>query len=93
MLDSGAVGPGFKSQPQPTTKKWKTEKLKSKKHIICSEVSVNSPGNPLSQLCYDSDGVVVSGLFCSVLLFGRPRSEGRPHHGRTFSIYPCPLSF
>jgi len=32
---------------EPTTKKWKTEKLKSKKRI-CSEVSVNSPGNPWS---------------------------------------------
>ena len=31
--------------------------------------------------------------FCSVLFFSRPRSEGWPHHGRTFSIYPCPLSF
>ena len=28
-------------------------------------------------------------LFCS---FSRPRSEGWPHHGRTFSICPCPLS-
>ena len=28
-----------------------------------------------------------------VLFFSRPRSEGWPHHGRTFSIYPCPLSF
>ena len=27
---------------EPTTKKWKTEKLKSKKRV-CSEVSVNSP--------------------------------------------------
>jgi len=33
---------------EPITKKWKTEKLKSKKWI-CSEVSVNSPGNPWSQ--------------------------------------------
>jgi len=31
-------------------------------------------------------------LFCS-LFFSRPRSEGWPHHGRTFSIYLCPLSF
>ena len=31
--------------------------------------------------------------YCSVLFFSRPRSEGWPHHGRTFSIYPCPLSF
>ena len=29
---------------------------------------------------------------CSVLFFSRPRSEGWPHHGRTFSIYLCPLS-
>ena len=28
-----------------------------------------------------------------VLFFSHPRSEGWPHHGRTFSIYPCPLSF
>ena len=32
-------------------------------------------------------------LLQSVLFFSRPRSEGWPHHGRTFSIYPCPLSF
>ena len=32
-------------------------------------------------------------LFCSVLFFSRPRPEGWPHHGRTFSIYLCPLSF
>ena len=31
--------------------------------------------------------------FGSVLFFSRPRSEGWPHHRRTFSIYPCPLSF
>jgi len=28
-----------------------------------------------------------------VLFFSRPRSEGWPHHGRTFYIYRCPLSF
>ena len=28
-----------------------------------------------------------------VLFFSRPRSEGWPHHERTFSIYRCPLSF
>ena len=32
-------------------------------------------------------------LIWSDLIFSRPRSEGWPHHGRTFSIYPCPLSF
>jgi len=29
----------------------------------------------------------------SVLFFSRPRSEGWPHHGRTFSTYLCPVSF
>jgi len=28
-----------------------------------------------------------------VLFFSCPRSEGWPHHERTFSIHPCPLSF
>ena len=32
-------------------------------------------------------------LFCSVLFCSYPRTEGWPHHGRTFAIYPCPLSF
>ena len=31
-------------------------------------------------------------LFCTVLQ-PSSRSEGWPHHGRTFSIYLCPLSF
>jgi len=30
---------------------------------------------------------------CSVLFLSLPRSEGWPHHGRTFSIYLYPLSF
>jgi len=30
---------------------------------------------------------------CFVLFFSCPRSDGWPHHGRTFSIYLCPLSF
>jgi len=29
----------------------------------------------------------------SVLFLSRPRSDGWPHHGRTFSIYLYPLSF
>jgi len=33
---------------EPTTKKWKNGKTKVKKQI-CSEVSVNSPGNPWNQ--------------------------------------------
>ena len=31
--------------------------------------------------------------FCSVRFISRSRFEGCPYHGRTFSIYPCPLSF
>ena len=31
--------------------------------------------------------------FIRQLIFSRPRSEGWPHYGRTFSIYPCPLSY
>jgi len=38
----------YRTEPK-IKKKWKTEKLKSKKRI-CSEVSVNSPGNAWSQL-------------------------------------------
>jgi len=29
----------------------------------------------------------------SVLFLTRPRSDGWSHHGRTFSIYLCPMSF
>ena len=32
-------------------------------------------------------------MFSSAPFFSRPRSEGWPHHGRTFPIYPYPLSF
>ena len=43
----------------------------------------------------DGSAGTTSGQFrdCSVLFFSRPRSEGWPHRGRTFSIHPCPLSF
>ena len=30
---------------------------------------------------------------CTSSVLSRPRSERWPHHGRTFSIYLCPLSF
>ena len=36
--------------------------------------------------CYDI-------RYDSVLFFSRPQSEGWPHHGRTFSIYPCLLLY
>ena len=34
-----------------------------------------------------------NGRVGTVLFFSRSRSEGWPRHGRTFSIYLCPLSF
>ena len=52
----------------------------------------NSPGAAHHQgrnLVTSIDDCIV--LFCSVLFFSRPRSEGWPHHGRTFSINPSPV--
>ena len=46
-------------------------------------------GSALSPLLFM---IVMEACSC-FLFFSRPRSEGWPHHGRTFSIYPCPLSF
>ena len=43
----------------------------------------------IQRLCDD----MLSTLGCSVLFFSCSRSEGWPHHGRTFSIYLCPLTF
>jgi len=35
----------------------------------------------------------IDGALFGTLFFSRPRSEGWLHHGRTFSIYLCPLLF
>jgi len=45
--------------------------------------------------CWTQSFVLARGSnsICSVLFFSRPRSEGWPHHRRTFSIYLCPMSF
>ena len=48
--------------------------------LLRSEVAVEVRGSRLSKV-----------LFCSVLFFSRPRPESWSHHGRTFSIYLCPL--
>jgi len=37
--------------------------------------------------------LIFGSLFCSVPFFSHPRSESWPHHGCTFSVYPCALSF
>jgi len=52
-------------------------------HTTCFTVSSQRP----SSECYSSRAQI------SVLFFSRPRSEGWPYHGRTFSIYLYPLSF
>jgi len=44
----------------------------------------------LESSCYRWPGSLMV-LFCSVAVL-YPR-VGHAHHGRTFSIYPCPLSF
>jgi len=51
--------------------------------------SVNMQWSVIQRLCDD----MLSTLGCSVLFFSCSRSEGWPHHGRTFSIYLCPLTF
>jgi len=33
----------------------------------------------------------ISQVYSCVLFFCRPQFEGWPHHGRTFTIYLCPL--
>jgi len=48
---------------------------------------------PVSRPLYRSTCVSRHLQLRTVLFFSRPRSEGWPHHGRTFSIYLCPLSF
>jgi len=46
------------------------------------------------QVTMPSSSTACMPTYDTVLFFSRPRwSEGWPHHGRTFSIYSCPLSF
>ena len=45
------------------------------------------------QLYHKADDVMAEAAVVLFLFFSRPWSEGWPHHGRTFSIYLCPLSF
>jgi len=50
-------------------------------HLICDSIAQQKVKHKSHKNCF---------LF---LFFSRPQSEGWPHHGRTFSIYPRPLSF
>jgi len=47
-----------------------------------------SKGMQAVKLCFNKIHQVLT-----VLFFSHPRSEGWSHHGHTFSIYLCPLSF
>ena len=50
----------------------------------------------LSQIWKNGQSNLTQGQWphcCSVLFFSCPRSEGWLHHGCTFSIYLCPLTF
>ena len=49
------------------------------------EINTTQPNTQQQQL--------IDSQTSGVLFFSRPQSESWPHHGRTFSIYPCPLSF
>jgi len=51
--------------------------------------------NKLTKLTYHYTTTTMQAThaYMYVLFFSRPRSEGSPHHGRTFSVYLCPLSF
>ena len=51
------------------------------------------PLRKISFLCQKSLPIGWYLAVAPVLFFSRPRSDGWPRHGRTFSIYPCPLSF
>ena len=57
-------------------------------HVTCRLTAKNR-----DQLRNPTLGTRVWATFYMFLFLSRPRSEGWPHHGRTFSIYPCPLSF
>ena len=58
---------------------------------VCLSVCL-SDGLLWKNIAVDCNFVIFQLRFL-VLFFSRPRSEGWPHHGRTFSIYLCPLSF
>ena len=65
---------------------------------LCSVLQPSTPFSGKIFLWQDGTcyGKSVYQIWCLLFLFlflSRPRSEGWPHCGRTFSIYPCPLSF
>ena len=70
-------------------------RISAEKICLASQIFKKKEIRQRGQVCRSMRGSVLTITYKgrSVLFFSRPRSEGWPHHGRTFSIYPCPLSF
>jgi len=60
---------------------------------ITRRMPLDDSSSDIAAFILQRDDSVCTLIQGSVLLFSRPRSEGWPHHGRTFPINPCPLSF
>ena len=69
-------------------------KIKNLLSVLCLPPLWNRPFHVVYWITV-RNSVVHNSVFVphSVLFFSCPRSEGWPHRGRTFSIYPYPLSF
>ena len=79
ILDPGTQFPGNEKLSLCSTKKYLTPPLDRLR--------------PSGSLVHGMPAETRARLTKSVLFFSRPRSEGWSYRGRTFSIYPCPLSF
>ena len=82
---------------QPNTDR-QTNKQTRTDHTTCNICSNRPHLRSAGRLCYlkiqmhPRSQQMLNFSFGSVLLSSRPRSEGWPLHGRTFSINLCPLS-
>ena len=57
------------------------------RHISATVWAIASKFGTLAHLAHLTHYMChVCSIFCSILFISRPRSEGWPHHGRTFSI-------
>ena len=65
-------------------------KIQWKQSVRCFTTVSQQMSTAIRHAQSNLPGYCLSG---SVLFFSHPRSKGWPCHGRTFSIYPCPLSF
>jgi len=94
--------PAGRVQQQPITARLLTQqpitaqltRAATPRHVqlLHTSQTTSSPPTP-AKYCDERVCLYVCPRAVLFLFFSRPRSEGWPHHGRTFSIYPCPLSF